>query len=331
MNPDERRRGARRNSLMLRSHVAQGQPVDPQMLRPEVRSKAFLDSSPLLETVRNDETLLANPIPSATIAGNLHWVLADNAGILSAADVDETGLSFDQLFETALQNTATPAITSWAVLDDRIYSPVVHDGSLARAVLQPGGLSELPITGEVVAFLATHDLAVITSASDHQLIERAAALTTHYANSPHPLSLRGVVGKDGCWRNLTLPIEHPGFGVCRLLELLDEALAYGMQRGLLQLLLKDEIVVSPFEITDRADNPESVSFWTDTNANLLPTTDLVAFPRDEHGTIPTTTWDAMVEICGDKLEPTAHRPMRWRTVSNPEPFEIDAMVNLAQR
>lgn len=312
-------------AAMLQSHD-ESPSLDPSQLRAGVRSRATYELSNLHLASRTGGPLPAT-IPLDPIAGDLAWALIwDQPTTMQPVNtdlLDEWGYSFDELLQVGKANTATHAIEGWTAMNQAIFSPAGGDDYTCSLAFLPGALDALPLAGEKVVFHPTRSVLFVVRADDPESIRIAAELTMDRANDADPLSLRPIVGSDGNWRPLELAYTHPAFGAVKTLEVIEASTIYNDQTALLQTLVGDDVFVAKYTaVQNDAGEVVSMCTWSEGVETLLPDTDLISFfqnPSIPHFTTPRA---AVEQICGSRLETTAHYPCRSRVSSFPNEDEL---------
>ena len=222
--------------------------------------------------------------------------------------------------------TRSPALTTWADLDDSIFSPVGHSSDRIARLLLPGGLSTLPIDSrEQVVFLPTTESAIVVPSDRAAAVARAAELVEFFIDPATQISLLPIVGNDGKWRPFEPSPDHPAHDPWRHLLILDRAIVADAQRSALELISRSELHVAPLLTIQVGNSLHTACSWTQGIETLLPEADIVGL-TDSNGEVRfLVPWEAVARLVSHRLFRTGHNPPRWLTVDFPNEDELDAL------
>ena len=302
--------------------------TDTTALRPGLRSGTYFEASRLMAVAEGiDPTTIARRSFVPDLYEVLLWDLPTAMTVLSDETLASWSRSFDDLLAIAKGNLAAVPQTGYAAMDNRVFRLMNGDDYDSARLLLPEVLDELPIDGDLVGLIPTRNTALIAGVDDADGIRIACEAALQDVEDPsvfkHPL-----VRRDGEWSLLELEADHDAYRPWRTLTRIEKAEAANNVQQLLQGIVGDDIFVASVGLRE---NPvsglvESLAVWTRDVPTLLPQADTIAFnPGDERQPIVEGTWDAVVAIIGDQLEPTEHYPKRWRVEGYPTPAQLSAI------
>jgi hypothetical protein len=189
-------------------------------------------------------------------------------------------------------------------------------------MLIPETFTSVKLDGDPVVFVPGAERIYVVGSRDQGAIEAAMALVDARLERPRGLCRFAFVLQDGKW-TLFAPPGPLGreLGGRLALHLAD---AYAEQREELQARYEDDedapFIPNVMGIgTDDGQLHMTLSTWTDGVRAFLPRTHLVTLGRLETGEMATVTWEDVMELASDCLEPVPDLyPPRWETKSFPK-------------
>lgn len=302
---------------------------------PSVRSRSYFEFARLQAQVHGAG---GGPEPPTKpladhLAIGLVYDLPSAMRSITASDLEAWGISFYEALEAACENLAKMPFRV-SQTETGVYIIATGDSYDASRLLLLD-LFDFEFAGHPVAMVPNRELLLVTGSEDTEGLAMLAAIGEEALQQPRSISGRVVQSHDGDWSTWLPPSDHPSFQGLSKLVLKSDYQDYSEQKELFDAIAEREGSTS-FTSTFSAVETKSGLFfsyclWNEGSDLLLPQTDIIVFGRpsapDEKGDrkveiVASGSWQKVSAICGERLEPTDHYPMRYRARSFPTAAEL---------
>lgn len=302
--------------------------TDTSYLRVGLRSGSYLETLRLSSKAKGKEPLLpAHREFVPDLFEILLWDTPHSIALVTEELVEKWGRPLDELFDFARGNLAGIERLGFAAFGNKVFRLVNSDDYDSSRVLAPEALDELPVTGDLAVFIPTRNTLMVVDAADAEALAMACDLALQIDDDP-PVFRRPLKRTDDQWAALELDENHPAHEDWTALVRLEEAEAANNVQDLLQEVVGGEIFVASVGLRRGINGTvESYCAWTEDVPSLLPKTDAIAFPKANRETpIIEASWESVMEVAGQLMEPTDHYPARWRVERFPTDEQFAQMV-----
>lgn len=219
-----------------------------------------------------------------------------------------------------------------------LYAAMIGDSYDATRLLLIPDLVEseqLPLRGRPVVMMPCRDVLLVTGDDDEDGLVAMADMAGKIIESEVRLLVPTLLRhENGEWADFHVPPAHPAAIELHQLELRYLVETYEMQKELLE------------GVESRRDDPAdvgellvfrhrelgrwmSLTVWTE-GTILLPKADFVAIVTEEGADPVYATWDDIVTLTGELLEPVDLSPPRWRVGELPHPKAVEILAETSE-
>ena len=302
--------------------------TDTSYLRVGLRSGSYLEALRLSSAAKGIEPLL--PAHREFVPDLFEVLFWDTPHALTAVTedlVEKWGRPLNELLDTARCNLAAVERVGFAALDDKVFQLVNGDDYDSSRLLTAEALDELPVSGDVVAFIPTRNTLMVADPANAEALVMACDLALQIDDDP-AVFRRPLIRRGGEWSLLELDENHPAHEDWLALVRLEQAESANNVQDLLQTVVGEEIFVATVGLRRSGTGlVESYCAWTEDVPSLLPKTDSIAFPKANRETpIIEARWDSVMAVAGELMEATDHYPQRWRVERFPSAEQFAQMV-----
>ncbi|MCA9572298.1 MAG: hypothetical protein KC656_30875 [Myxococcales bacterium] len=225
-------------------------------------------------------------------------------------DLKANALDTDAAFARATSNLAAVPF-AFEPLEDGVFMVSTGDGYDSSRFLVDAPLDGLHLDGDPLVLVAARDLAFVTGDADPARIARILDLamrTTQDEALVKRVSLVPIVRRDGTWRDLTLPADHPSSGALDALRKLQWGQWTFDQRQSLEAS-GGSLPVTKLAGVMGADEIPYHLVVLEPREQLAPVGDFVGLVVDDAPRL--VAWADFLRILGDqaKLEPDTFPPL----------------------
>ena len=316
-------------------------------LMPKVWARAAFDRLELEATVKGTTP----PPPSMTPLGShlllgVVYDLPNSMKTIRREDLGTWEVTFYEAMEQAVENLRSRPMQVARIgaggdedddtpVDGGLFLAMIGDSYDATRVLLVPDLVEaeqLPITGEPIAMMPCRDALLVTGSEDEDgLVAMAEIAARMIENEPRPLAPTLLRYAEGEWSDYHVAASHPAASPLHQLELRFLAEEYEVQKTLLQQVEAKR--PQPLEVADlmifrhrETDHWSSVAVWGRHVQALLPKSDYIALVSEIGAEPVYVTWDDVMSLTGELLEPVDMSPPRWKVTEFPHPKAIEILA-----
>ena len=310
-------------------------------LLPKVWARATFDRLELEAQAAGEANTAPAMVPlGAHLLVGVVYDLPNSMRTIRDDELEGWGVSFFEAMEQAMQNLrGRPVQVARMVADEEerggLFLLAIGDSYDATRLLVVPELAEsgqLPLLGDPVAMAPCRDGLLVTGEDDEAglsaMAEIAAAMVEQ---EPRPLAPTLLRHSEGQWRDWRVPSSHAAAEAFHQLELRFLAEEYGVQRDLLQQV--ESRTEQPCEVNEllvfrhlQTDRWASMTVWGRHVDSLLPRADYVALVPEVGSRPVYATWDDVVALTGELMEPVDLSPPRWRVREFPHPKAIEILA-----
>ncbi|WP_165229882.1 hypothetical protein [Aquisphaera insulae] len=253
---------------------------------------------------------------------------------INGQQLDRWGVTLEEAMDLAMLNLAGLSGQGLQPLAPGVWMSPWRDNYDASRILLTDLIGAHDVEGDPVVLIPNRDTLILTGSEDPsgQMVLVAAAAGA--LERPRPLHAFPLRLEYGTWTPYLPPEDSPAHRPIQSLILGVMARDYHDQQELLQGLYRangEGISVASYSaLQDRESGRLASScLWGRGLDSLLPRTDIVCFADasqpDGKTLVASVTWDRMMDIVGDRIEPIDVYPERYRVRSFPDPGEIERL------
>lgn len=284
------------------------------LFMPRIRPRTFFIE--LLSTIKNDtkgktEKEIKLP-PYRIFAEHLAMCLAVDYPdrIEYPTDLTKYPASPDELFDIALSNLKSKAVTQFAVMDDRLYVSAFEDEFSPERMILKELMLKIQVRGDPVVFIPNNKNLIIVGSEDEQYLPHALALVDKCEDEPRFLVPMGFILKNNEWEvfegNTPQLRDEMSRRLTRYL-----AGPYAHQK---KSAAEDEDETRFFSTVmaiESGGQTSTMCSWTETQEALLPQTHLIAIVKLSSEVV-MVRWRDFMEVCGHRAVKVPDLyPPRW--------------------
>jgi len=307
---------------------------------PTVRSRSYFEFARLQAQMNGAATgpmLPTKPIADHLAIG-LVYDLPSAMRSITASDLETWDISFFEALEAACENLAKMPFRV-SQTESGVYIVATGDSYDASRLLLLD-FFEFEFAGHAVAMVPNRELLLVTGSENTEGLAMLAGIGDEALQQPRPISGRMVRCDDGDWSTWLPEEDQPSYADLAKLVLRSDYQDYAEQKDLFDALAEREgstsFTSSYSAVETKAGQFFSYCLWTEGSDVLLPQTDLIVFGRPgalnnernrQIEIIASASWEKARGICGHRLEPTDHYPIRHRARSFPSATELVKIGN----
>ena len=262
------------------------------------------------------------------LAELLAFEMAEEAVDVAEVHLRHWGLTREDAMAHARATLAGRSGVELQQVSAGLFHAPFGDGNDAARLLVPGVFESVAVRGELLAMAPHQEALFVTGTEEAEGLSQLAGIALELGQQPLALSGELFRFADGGFQRWTPPPEHPAAPVLRSALLPTQVRSYERQKELLdaqaELSGSGEEAAPFLVLRDEAGGLVSATVWMEGQEPLLARADRIAFARsasrdgDEIRAV-AMEWDEALALPGVTLEPTAHRPERWKARGFPSP------------
>ncbi|QEH37348.1 hypothetical protein OJF2_59380 [Aquisphaera giovannonii] len=253
---------------------------------------------------------------------------------INGQQLERWGVELEEALELAVGNLEQISGQGLQPLGPGVWRSPWRDNYDASRILLPGMLEAHDVEGDPVVMIPNRDTLLLTGSDDQDGQMIMAATAAEALRRPRPLHAMPLRLRYGTWTPYLPPEDFASHQPIRQMLIGIMSRDYGDQKELLQAVHQADgtgVFVAGHALMQERRTGKVVSYcmWARGLDSLLPRTDVVHFAdpgRPEGETlVASATWDQVMEIVGDRVEPADVYPERFLVRSFPGPDELDRL------
>ena len=283
-----------------------------------------------------DEVMLPSVALNDELAAHLAYELPSSVTEIGADRLAAWGLTFEALYERALQNLAAASTLAWEEPTPGVFVSPFHDTLDATRMVLPALFEKLKVKGKPVVMAPTHDIVFVSGDEHPEGLLQVGVWAEEALLEPRAHSAFAFRLVDGKWERWLPERGHPAYTKFKLLALQTLASAYSRQKEVLEALLESnghEILVATLRaFRGPSGDVFTACAWQEGLEALLPETDRIDFVRPgpentaASAKVWSTTFPVAVKTLGELMEPIGDLPERWRVKGFPSDAQLEQMA-----
>jgi hypothetical protein len=307
-------------------------------LLPRVRERFYHESIRLNALKSSEKDGEFKPFPTRLLNDHLTVELVidlpDKVGVMSAMQLDDWGVSFDDAIAIGRENFWKLSTKSFDQLGPGLYVSSVGDTHDASRMFLHDLVWQHEVRGQHVVIPANRNVLLLCGSEDVDGLLKMAELADEVMQQPRAQTAMAFVLHDATWKPFLPPVGSPAYHPLRNLAIQSMMRDYDEQKGLLEKIFekkgRDIFVGSASGMKRNIDQSIfTFSTWAENVETLLPETEYVAFGRDvgegEGALAGFGRWERVVKVAGELMQRTVDYPPRYFVKSFPTPQQLAAM------
>ena len=296
---------------------------------PVVRSM-FVDTTVRIQTRLDPVRNVAAAMP---LTGDLQVRLVYDFGsyltYVSETQLATWGQTMADVLERAVANLARLDRPEW-VASRHGYLQLASPMSFAESMLLLGNIvDELPFKEFAVLLPCNRGLLLAADGRSEQALQAMLREASRCAeHEPWPMTATLCARSGGSWHEFITAGETAR--LAHNLFVSHRADFYAAQKEALDnfhALAEKDVFTATCSVLERDDTRVSSCVWSQGVVSLLPVTDWIALlPDAADADFKHVRWQRMLEVCGDRLQPTGESPVRFLVESFPDSTQWEALV-----
>ena len=287
-------------------------------LMPAVRGRGYFELTGLRMKMESDKVSNWPHQPLATHLGvGLVYDMHEAMRAINQKDLDEWGLTFYEAQEIAQENLRK---LDHAFIGPEngagIYLSANRDSYDATRLLLLDIFQALQVKGDIVAMVPNRDTLIVTGSDDTEGLEAMLALTEEALQQPGFISTVALRLSEDEWVPWLPAADHPLIQQFKLLRVNTLGNDYGTQKELFDkqhTKQEEDIFVATYTVATNEKTGEVMTYsvWVAGITSWIPETDVIAFCRAPDERPRMCSWDRVVAVVGDLMQPLDVYPERF--------------------